>query len=342
MDDTEIASIRLAGQQIDTQRFSDPAALLSHMGALQAQDFPSALLAIGLRVNGASASTVRTAFDQRIIVRSWLLRGTLHAVAAQDLRWMLALLGKRNVAGTAGRFQRLELDDNLIAKAHKLVIKALEGGPPRTRAHLFDVFKANGIPTAEMRGNQILWRLASDGLLCCAGFEGAETTFALIDDFLPKGEVLGRDEALARLGQRYFTSHGPASAADFAWWAGLTGADAKRACAAADGLIERDGRWLAASAAPGTTASTIHLLPGFDEYLLGYKDRAAVLADHHASRLVPGGNGIYKPMLLVDGLISGTWQRAGDEITTAPFEPLRRGTARALAAAIRQVSQKLI
>ena len=337
MHDTDIASLRLASQQIDTQRFDDPAALLGHMGALQAQDYASALLAIGLRVRGATASSVRAAFDSHAIVRSWLLRGTLHAVPAADLRWMLALLGQRNVAGVAGRFQRLGLDDRLIAKVHRLAAHALDGSVPRTRAHLFDIFKSNGIDTAENRGNQILWRLAHDGLLCCAGFDGAETTFALLDDVVPVAHTLSRDEALARLGQRYFTSHGPASAADFAWWAGLTLADAKRACAAADGLAERDGLWMAADASPTKPATSIHLLPGYDEYLLGYKDRGAVLAEHHATHLVPGGNGIYKPMLLVNGQIGGTWQRASGEISTAPFEPLPRGTTRALAASIKQV-----
>lgn len=337
MHDTDIASLRLASQQIDAPRFDDPAALLAHMGALQAQDFASALLAIGLRVRGATASTVRAAFDTHAIVRSWLLRGTLHAVPSTDLRWMLALLGQRNVAGVAGRFQRLGLDDLIIAKAHKLAARALDGSPPRTRAHLFDIFKANGIETAEQRGNQILWRLAHEGLLCCAGFDGAETTFALLDDVVPASHALPRDEALARLGQRYFSSHGPASAADFAWWAGLTQADAKRACAAADGLAEHDGLWMAAGAAPAKPATAIHLLPGYDEYLLGYKDRGAVLADHHATHLVPGGNGIYKPMLLVNGQIRGTWQRANGDIAAAPFEPLPRGSSRALAAALKQV-----
>ena len=337
MHDTDIASLRLASQQIDTQHFDDPAALLAHMGALQAQDYASVLLAIGLRVRGATASRIRAAFDTHTIVRSWLLRGTLHAVPAADLRWMQALLGQRNVAGVAGRFQRLGLDDRLIAKAYKLAARALGGSAPRTRAHLFDIFKSNGIDTAENRGNQILWRLAHDGLLCCAGFDGAETTFALLDDVVPAGDSLPRDEALARLGQRYFNSHGPASAADFAWWAGLTLADAKRACAAADGLAEDDGLWLAAGASSTKPATSIHLLPGFDEYLLGYKDRGAVLADHHARHLVPGGNGIYKPMLLVNGQIRGTWQRANGEIGTAPFEPLARGTSRAMATAVKQV-----
>lgn len=337
MRDTDIAGIRLASQQIGTQRFSDPAALLAHMGAVQAQDYPSALLAIGLRVKGATASTIRAAFDARSIVRSWLLRGTLHAVPSADLRWMLALLGRRNVAGVAGRFRRLGLDDQLIAKAHKLVAGALDGNAPQTRVQLFAIFKANGIETAEFRGSQILWRLAQDGVLCCAGFDGAETTFALLDDVVPGGDVLTRDEALVRLGQRYFSSHGPASAADFAWWAGLTVADARRACAGAEGLAEHDGLWVATDAAPVNPATSVHLLPGFDEYLLGYKDRGAVLADGHAAHLVPGGNGIYKPMLLLNGRIRGTWQRAGGEITTTPFEPLPRGTSRALTSAVRQV-----
>ncbi len=332
MTERDIAALRLASQQIGASGFSDTAALVAHMGAIQAQDMGQALWAVGLRVPGARAGAVRAAIAARTIVRSWTLRGTLHLMAAADLRWMLALVAERNIAAVAGRFDRLGLTRSLLAKAAGLVGSALAGGKTMARAELFALLNANGIATDANRGNQIVWRLAQDALLCCAGQQGAQPAFALLDEWLPgAAPALPRDEALARLARRYFVSHGPAATADLAWWAGLTLADARRA-AAADGLVARDGLYMAAGAVPAA-AGAVHLLPGFDEYLLGYKHRAAVLDADHAVRIVPGGNGIFRPMLVVDGRIAGTWQRDAAGVATMPFGPLKRGAAPAIAAA---------
>ena len=155
--------------------------------------------------------------------------------------------------------------------------------------------------------------------------------FLLLDDWLPDpGPALTRDGALATLAQRYFTSHGPATQADFAWWAGLTMADAKRAMEAAAIDVKA---WPAGAAAP---PGGVYLLPGFDEYLLGYKDRNDVLDPRFAERIVPGGNGVFKPMIVVGGRIAGTWQRSAAGLSPEPFMPLKRADTKALAAAVQR------
>jgi len=336
LNSSDIAGIRLASQRISTACDS-AAAAVAHMGAVQAQDHGSALWAIGLRTAGAGIADVRTAIASHAVVRTWMLRGTLHFVAGADLRWMLALVAPRAIAAQAGRHRQLELDESVFAASRKLLAKALRG-TTLTRSALFALLDAKGIATTGQRGIHILWRLAQDGLICFGAHEGKQPSFALLDDWLPDaGPVLTRDEALATLAQRYFGSHGPATLADFAWWAGLTQADAKRGLAAAQGLepcaIE-SASWSMAHGAQPQRVGGVHLLPGFDEYLLGYKDRGHVLAPQFAERIVPGGNGVFKPMIVSDGQIVGTWQRSDCQLE--PFAPLGRAESKALAAAVQR------
>lgn len=331
--------MRLASQRIAAPGFDSAAEVVAHMGAMQAQDHGNALWAIGLRApgTGTGIGDVRAAIDSRAVVRTWMLRGTLHFVAGADLRWMLALVAPRAIAAQASRHRQLALDDEVFAACRKLLGKALRG-TTRTRGALFDLLNAKGIATEGQRGIHILWRLAQDGLICFGAHEGKQPSFALLDDWLPDaGPVLSRDEALATLAQRYFGSRGPASVADFAWWAGLTQADAKRALAAAAGLrqeiVDGTALWMAQDAQP-QRAKGVHLLAGFDEYLLGYKDRSHVLAPQFADRIAPGGNGVFKPMIVSDGQIAGTWQRS--DCTVQPFAALARAETKALAAALQR------
>lgn len=335
---SDIARIRLASQQIGATRFDEPGALVAHMGALQAQDHASALWAIGLRVRGASLADVLAAIASRAVVRTWLLRGTLHVVAGADLRSMLALLGPRTIAAMAGRHRQLELDDQVFTACRKLLEKALRG-TPLARGVLFALLEANGIATAGQRGIHILWRLSQDGLLCFADHIGKQPAFALLDDWLPQSAPpLARDEALARLAVRYFTSHGPATVADFAYWSGLTLTDARRGLAGAHGLEQRTADGTTWIMAPGAFDQAgdgrgVFLLPGFDEYLLGYKDRGAVLAPEYAERITPGGNGVFKPMIVSNGRIVGTWRRADAALAPEAFTTLSGAEKKALAAA---------
>lgn len=334
-----LAHLRLNNQQIAASNFDEPGALVAHMGALQAQDHANALWAIGLRTAGATLADVRAAITDRRIVRSWLLRGTLHVVAGADLRWMLALLAERSIAGMATRHRGLELDEKVFAKCRKLFVKALAGGKQLTRGALFTLLGDAGIDTAAQRGIHILWRLAHDGLLCFGDHEGKQPTFALLDEWLPEpGPHYTREEALAQLAARYFGSHGPASVADFAFWAGIKLSDARLGLAACGAVeeLKADGvsYWMRQGAADRLAdASGLFLLPGFDEYLLGYKDRGAVLAARHADRITPGGNGVFRPMIVSDGQIVGTWRRDKALVGPEPFTGLKRVERQALKAA---------
>ena len=285
------------------------------MLAMQAQDFPGVKWSIGVRQPGATEVAVEAACDAGEIVRSWPLRGTLHLVAAEDLGWLLALTAPRMLASAAGRRASLGITEHDVENAREVARSALAGRRALTRDALLAAFEAAGVSTAGQRGYHTLWYLAATGTLVLGGTEGRQQTFALLDDWVPRPRRLDREEALGELALRYFRSHGPAVAADLARWAGLTMRDVRRGiatCGAQLTTVEIDGvtyHLAPETMAVATPAPRVHLLPGFDEYLLGYADRTAALAPEHRDAIVPGGNGMFKPTIVVDGEVVGTWRR---------------------------------
>lgn len=262
----EIIRLRLASQQLAASVCTKPEEVVARLGAMQAQEHGSAKWAIGARLQRAGAGATEAAIDgavaRRAIVRSWPMRGTIHYVAAADLRWMLALLTPRILAGTAERQKRLELDAAVFAQTRKRFSKWLKGGATLARTALLAALDQDGIPTAQNRGYHILWRHAQEGLICFGPHEGKEPTFALLDDWIPlsKSRALEGEAALEELAHRYFTGHGPATLDDFVWWSGLKVSDARRAIARAEKRLARidgeqaEGRltyWMAPEAATG-------------------------------------------------------------------------------------------
>jgi hypothetical protein len=305
---------RLVNQQIVRPRFETPAALVRWMGAVQAQDYGGGLWGIGLRLPGASEQEVEEAIAARTIVRTWPMRGTLHFVPPTDARWMLRLLTPRVVARSAGRYRELELDDAAFKRARRILGRALQGGRRFTRGHAYAALEQGGVSPKGQRGIHILGHLAQQGVLCLGPREGRQATFVLLDEWLPAAADPPRAHALAMLAERYFASHGPATVHDFAWWSGLVMKDAHEGIGAAGSRLAgetRDGRrwWSAAAtrkAAPRKGPIAV-LLPPWDEYMVGYKDRAA--AGEPAAGRDPAGL-IAMPLILIDGRVRGSWKRS--------------------------------
>jgi hypothetical protein len=259
------------------------------------------------------------------------MRGTLHFVAAADVRWLLQLLTPRQIQQAAGRYRQLALDNADFAQSQAIFAEALQGGHEFTRDELMQALEQVGIATTGQRGYHLLVRAAQDGLICFGPRSGKQQTFVLLDEWTPPIPSLPRDEALAGLARRYFTGHGPATVPDLARWAGITVTDAKRGLAAVQHQLHRetvDGQeyWLSQTspAAPDEVAP-VYLLPGFDEFVLGYGDRRAILDPAYADRICPGGNGVFSPTVVIDGKIRGTWKRTfkaqGVAVEWAPFQP---------------------
>lgn len=337
----DIAHLRLHNQGITPTVMPSPGDVVRRLGAVQAQDYLGTLWALGLRMQQVVESDIEQAIANREIVRTWPMRGTLHFVAPEDVRWMLALLTPRIIAKTARRHQQLELDEATFIKSETVFAKALQGGNSLTRPKIMAVLEQAGISTKGQRGYHMLWRAAQNGLICFGPRQGKQDTFVWLDDWLPPGPSLSRDESLAELARRYFTGHGPATVPDFMWWSGLLTADARAAVEmVAAELVEEviDGQtyWLSSTeAGPKAPSPTVYFLPGFDEYLLGYRDRSAVLDPAHANKIAPGGNGMFNPTIVIDGQVVGTWKRTlrkkSAMIELQPFNPLSDAESEAVA-----------
>jgi hypothetical protein len=344
----DIARYRLLNQHIARSGCKKPSGVVAALGAIQAQDYLGSLWSIGLRLPNATEGSVEQAIADRTIVRTWPMRGTLHFVAATDVRWMLELLAPRVIASSARRHELFGLDDALIARIKKLFIGALQGSRQLTRDEMYRLLERADISVTGQRGFHILWRLAHDGVICFGAHRGKQATFALLDEWLPKTQDPGRDQALAELARRYFTGHGPATLQDFVWWSGLKISDAKVGIEMVSAQLRRetiDGRvyWMpqGMSALP-KASNTVYLLPGFDEYMLGYTDRSASLDPLHTKKILPGNNGAFSATIVIGGRVVGTWKRVFQKqevvITPSPFTPLSKTETRAFAAAAERYS----
>ncbi|MAS37485.1 MAG: hypothetical protein CL610_26030 [Anaerolineaceae bacterium] len=336
---------RLYHQQIARPRLDTPQAVVGWLGVLQGQDYPGAKWSIGLRLPGSTDAGIEQAIADRQIVRTWVMRGTLHLVAAQDVRWMMDLIGPRILAQMARRYRQLDIDEASVTRSHDVLLKALAGGQQLTRRALFPILEDNGISTAGQRGIHLLQQASLAGLLVQTTVKNNNPLFMRVDDMLPDAKTIPRDAALAELARRYFTSRGPATLKDFAWWTGMLMTDVRAGLEAVkDTLVEAviDGTsyWLSPDSVPASASPTAYAPPGFDEYLLGYKDRDAVLDPQHVFKVVPGKNGIFFPTMVVDGRVVGVWKRTFKKgkviVTTAPFDPLGEPEMAAFATAVQR------
>lgn len=340
-----IADWRLRNQRIAGAGFKRPGEVVAWMGAVQAQDYLGALWALGLRMKTATEKTIEQAIAKRAVIRTWPLRGTLHFVEPADVRWMLALLAPRVIAGRPARYRQLGLDQAVFDRSRDPLVRALEGDRQLTRDALYKKLEAAGISTAGQRGIHILQRHALDGLLCFAPRQGKQPAFALLEEWVPAARILDRDEALAALAERYFTSRGPATLQDFTWWSGLTVADAKKGIELAGPRLQKEAIYWLGAKAPRTTAAPApaYLLPPYDEYTVAYRDRSAVLDPAHG-RMV-SGNGIFYPTIVLGGQVAGTWKRELKKgsvvITLSPFKPLKKKERQAVARAAEQYGRFL-
>jgi hypothetical protein len=299
---------RLAAHGLST-RASTVTLACKRMLALQAQDFTQACWALAVRTESATHDDVAKAFASRELVRAWTLRGTLHVMPAEDLPWLIGMLKERNLKRAARRISELRISEADVLAARKVVEKALPGRT-LTRDALHTLFEAAGQAAAKQRGVYLLFCLTQAGVLCQAGEE-----FALAEEWISRPRKLEGDEALGELARRYRVGHGPATLEDFAFWTGLPKRDAKRGWEIA-GAVE--------SADYGIPP--VLLLPGYDEYFIAYADRASCIDEADFMRVVPGGNGVFLPMLVIDGRVRGTWGRRkiakGVTLTLRPFAPL--------------------
>ncbi len=338
----EIVAERLHHQHLSKPERKTPAQVVSWLGAMQAQDFPAATWAIGLR-SGCNCADVEQAFNDGAILRTHVLRPTWHFVTPADIRWILALTAPRVHATNAYYYKQSGLDAKTIARACAMMHRVLDDGEPMTRAELAVVLKKARVPAEGLKLAYIMMHAELEGMICSGPRRGKQfTTYMLLDQRAPAAKPLDRRDALAKLAKRYFTSHGPATIRDYTWWSGLTVKDAELGIEAVKPKLEKDvidGRtyWGTPAADRRITRGGAFLLPNYDEYLIAYKDRAPVVDAGKAANVVARSGGAYPHHLIIDGRLAGSWTREQKgnsvEVQVAPYIKLTAAQSRAVASA---------
>lgn len=351
LSNADIAYLRLYNQGLSEIRLKDPGDVVTQLGAVQAQDYAGAKWALGQRVPDVTDAAIDGLFNEGKILRTHLLRPTWHFVSPADILWILELSRPRVHMANASMYRTLELDPAIRTKSYRVLEKALQGRQYLTRAELGSALEKAGINAEGLRLGYFMMSAELDGIICSGPRKGKQFTYALLGERAPQSKSLPRDEALAELTRRYFTARGPASLPDFTWWSGLTMADAKNGIEMvgsqlASEVISGQVYWLAEIEQPAREKGpNACLLPNYDEYIIGFKDRSAI--GEVAKRVGIKGDdpSFLAHIIIIDGQVVGGWKRTLKKnkvlVTTNLITSLSKSEHRALLEAASRYGQFL-
>jgi Winged helix DNA-binding domain len=318
--------------------------------AVQSQEHWYARWSVGQRTRRAKASEVDRAFDDGRFLRTHVLRPTWHYVAATDLGWLIELSGPRVDASNARRYRDLELDRVVLNRANDQIAATVADGH-RTRRELGDALERRGIATDGQRLAHIVMHAELTGIVCSGAMRGKQHTYASFDERVPSRKGPRGDEALTELAKRFFTTRGPATLRDFAWWSGLPMADARRGLEIAAPQLEHrtvDDRelWFRGARSRTLSAPRVDLVQCFDETIISYRESRDVLQTRRVGFPVPGVVDGFSHVLLLDGRLLGHWRvarrgSAPDRVETHVRTKLTAAERAALAAAVQRFERFL-
>jgi DNA glycosylase AlkZ-like len=317
-------------------------AVMDTLLAVQAENPSQAAWAVASRTRLPAATELESLLDQGSVVRTHVLRPTWHFVAPEDIRWLLALSSPRIHAINAYYYRQAGLDAKIFAKSCAMIQRVLDGGKKLTRAEIATHLRRAKIPADGLKLAYLVMQAELDGVICSGPRIGKQFTYALLDERVPATKPKTREEALAELARRYFTSHGPATARDFSWWSGLGAKEAQQAIDSVRPSLESStiggvAHWSGEKSRGGPSkGAAAMLLPNYDEYLIAYKDRAAVVDQSRAANIVARSGGAFANHLILDGRLAGGWSRtiktnAAVVIELAPYKKLTPAQSRAVA-----------
>lgn len=342
----DIPSYRLYNQKLTETQFTKPVEVVRWLGAVQAQDYAGAKWAIGLRTNGLTDPDVDRAFADGSILRTHLMRPTWHFVTPEDIRWILALTAPRVRALMAYMDRQVELDKVTFKKSNALLTRTLQGGTQMTRTELEKVFEKARIPARGQRMGQILMHAELDALVCSGPRRGKQFTYALLEERVPPTRTWTHEESLAELVQRYFRTRGPATLQDFAWWSGLTITDARRGMEMVkshlvNATVHNQTYWFPEISLPPMKKSpTAYLLPNYDEYFIGFKDRSAIGEIARQVGIRKDDSALIAHILILDGQLIGGWRRTVEKDAVEVETSLITRLSRREEQAVRQAAER--
>ncbi len=345
----DITHLRLHNTGLSSSPFENAYDVVSHLGAVQSQDFAAAKWALGLRIKNSTDEKIEKDFNDGKILRTHVLRPTWHFVLPEHIRWMLALTAPRIKTFMGHYNKKLELTDAVFTKSNTTIIKALKENRYLTRQELKTYLEKAGIKTDVQRLAHIVMWAELDGLICSgprrskpaspktkhATSRGGQFTYALLEKRAPKTKRLSHEESLEKLANLYFTSHGPAQLKDFSWWSGLSMKDATKALDLIRSRLNQEtinGKmyWFFPNVPITHNQSPMaYLLSIYDEYTIAYKDRSDISEGRarDIERMISMGNALTS-VIILDGKVVGTWKRLLKkqhvEITLTLFRTLEK------------------
>jgi len=323
MNNSEIAHRRLRNQGLSKIIFKDATDIVAQLGAVQAQDYAGAKWALGQRLKDSSDAALDKAFADGSILRTHLLRPTWHFVSPDDIRWLLMLTGPRVHAVSAYMYRQSGLDKVTFIKSNATIEKVLRDGKQLTRAELASALSKAGIKADGFRLGYLMMYAELEGVICSGARRGKQFTYALLEERVPPAKTITHDEALAELIKRYFKTRGPATLQDFCWWSGLTISDAKRGVEMIESRLGSEAMngqtyWFDESRSFKKEKSpTAHLLPNYDEYFIGFRDRSAIGEVAHRVGIKGDDPALIAHIIILDGQIVGGWRRTLEKNTVA-------------------------
>ena len=345
----DILAQRLLAQHLEGELLDTPQAVVRHLGVVQSQDFGGALWAVAQRTKTASKKALEAAIADGTILRTHIMRPTWHFVAAEDILWIAELTKDRLLQALSYYFRKLELSEAILSQTDSLLCDVLTGNKQLTRSELATALASQKVDVNDpLRLGHMIIHAEANGLICSGAPRGKQQTYALVSERAPQAKIQTRPAALAELARRYFVGHGPATLADFAWWSGLTKADAKtgiQAIVSELQSVELDGKtfWFGQNTPQPTSAPKAHLLPNYDEYIVAFADREGLFDQAHAPMLDSRQNPLFNNTLVIDGAIAGTWKkterRGRIEVSITPFRTFSAAEQVATDQAVAQYTQ---
>ena len=320
-------AIRLLNQQLVAPLFSDPAEVVSYMGAVQAQEYRMMRWAVEMRTRKPSARAFKAAFDSGRIIRLHLMRGTWQLVSADDYWWMLDLCAPKAIAVTRGWMSsnKITIPDEELMSIRDIFAQTAADKGSVTKEDLVQALAERDIRMDAHRLSYHIRMAELTGTLCSGDLLSMKATYALTADKVGPRETIGRDEALMRFARKYFQSHQPATLEDFVWWSGMNIGDCRRGIAMLGNSIH-SVKWKGREfyltddcRTRGFRKGKYLLIPPYDEYLIGYKSRDVVLPTEHTHR-AHNNSGIFQPIIARDGIICGNWAPFRDDCQAQFFD----------------------
>lgn len=347
----DIIGYRLHNQLLSQTECTQPETIVAWLGAVQSQDYAGAKWALAQRSKETPTDiAIEQAFNEGKILRTHVMRPTWHFVTPLDIRWMLDLTAPRVKTAMAHMDRQLGLDKSILRKSQAALRKVLQGNQQLTRVELAPILEKAGISVEGYRMGQLMGHAELDKVICSGMRKGKQFTYALLEERAPDAKPLTHEEALAELTRRYFRSHGPATLQDFVWWSGLTTTEARKGMEAVQAEFEQATvmdqiYWFTTPASAKDASSAAYLLPSYDEYTVGYRDRSAIFDGTHIEKLSAFRESILTQVIVVNGEVSGTWKRTVKKkevvLELAPFTVLKKSQNQAVISAAQRYGKFL-